>query len=546
MEQLLSVFGYLSVIARGISLSLQSVLIGGTAFRFFISRPALSSFLEENQIVETGIRKLMFWAACGIAVVQVLYLTANTTILMDTSGLRFSEVAGAVFFIGSCATILCGVALMVISRAKKNDWLAIPICLIILTASVATSHAWSRIEHRDVLTVMTALHQSTAGIWIGALPFLVIALAKIHNEQAVGQMVQRFSRMAMVGVVILFTAGAGISVMYLDAPNAIYGTSYGAMVLSKVFLFFVLLLLGAMNRRIVNAVRGNSFGLLTHLRRFAEVEIGIGFTVILAAASLTSQPPAIDLPNDRLSLGDIADRFTPRWPRFTSPDVKEMPTPTRQLVKQEAEKAGLPPPTFVPGALPASPNTLVDIAWSEYNHHWAGLVVFALGILAVAARSGYVPWARNWPLVFFALAVFLFLRADPENWPLGPNGFWESFLESEVLQHRFFMLIIVAFAIFEWRVQTGRTKSSTAALVFPVVCAIGGAMLFTHSHALGNVKEETLAEWSHIPIGLLAVIAGWARWTELRITPDTRRIFSWIWPICFVMIGTVLMLYREA
>jgi putative copper resistance protein D len=138
------------------------------------------------------------------------------------------------------------------------------------------------------------------------------------------------------------------------------------------------------------------------------------------------------------------------------------------------------------------------------------------------------------------------LRADPENWPLGANGFWESFLEAEVLQHRLFVLIVVAFALFEWRVQTGRTKSSTAALVFPAVCAVGGAMLSTHSHPLGNIKEETLAEWSHIPIGLLAVIAGWARWTELRITPDLRRFFSWIWPVCFVLIGTVLMLYREA
>jgi putative copper resistance protein D len=316
--------------------------------------------------------------------------------------------------------------------------------------------------------------------------------------------------------------------------------------LSKVFLFFVLLIFGALNKQIVKAIRANSFGLLTRLRRFAEVEIGIGFTVILAAASLTSQPPAVDLPRDRLSLGDIEQRFAPRWPRFNSPDVKDMPTPTRQLVKQEAEKAGLPPPTFVPGALPPSPNTPIDIAWSEYNHHWAGLVVLALGIFAVAARSGYVPWARNWPLVFLALALFIFLRADPENWPLGPNGFWESFLEAEVLQHRLFTLIIIAFAIFEWRVQTRRAKSQKAALVFPAVCAIGGVILFTHSHALSNVKEETLVEWSHMPIGLLAVLAGWARWTELRISPDMRKVFSWIWPICFVLIGTALMLYREA
>jgi len=546
VEQLLNVFGFLSVLARGISLSLQSILIGGTAFRFFISRPALASYPEENLVIENGIRKLMFWAAFGLVIVQGFYLTANTAILMDTSGLRLSEVAGAVFFIGSCATIVCAALLAATARSKNIGLFAVVACLVILAASVATSHAWSRMEYRGFLTAMTFLHQATAGIWIGALPFLLIAISKIKNDAAAGQVVQRFSRMAMVGVAIIFGAGLAMSVMYLDSPSAVYGTSYGAMVLSKVFLFFVLLMLGALNKKIVEAIRSDSFGLLTRLRRFAEVEVGIGFTVILAAASLTSQPPAVDLPHDRLSLTDMVERFAPKWPRLTSPDIKDLPTPTRQLVKQEAEKAGLAPPTFVPGALPPGPNTPVDIAWSEYNHHWAGLVVLALGILAVAARSGYVPWARNWPLVFFALALFLFLRADPENWPLGPNGFWESFLEAEVLQHRFFTLIIIAFAIFEWRVQTGRTKSQTAALVFPAVCAIGGAVLFTHSHALGNVKEETLAEWSHIPIGLLAVLAGWARWTELRISPDMRKVFSWIWPICFVLIGTALVLYREA
>jgi putative copper resistance protein D len=59
------------------------------------------------------------------------------------------------------------------------------------------------------------------------------------------------------------------------------------------------------------------------------------------------------------------------------------------------------------------------MAWSEYNHHWAGLIVGLMGLLALLARTGRVGWARNWPLLFWVLAVFLFLRADPESWPLG-------------------------------------------------------------------------------------------------------------------------------
>jgi putative copper resistance protein D len=75
---------------------------------------------------------------------------------------------------------------------------------------------------------------------------------------------------------------------------------------------------------------------------------------------------------------------------------------------------------------------------------------------------------------------------------------------------------------------------------------VGGALLLTHSHSLGNVKEELLAEMSHAPIALLGVLAGWSRWLELRLPQAERRIPGWIWPPCFVLIGLLLLFYRES
>lgn len=83
------------------------------------------------------------------------------------------------------------------------------------------------------------------------------------------------------------------------------------------------------------------------------------------------------------------------------------------------------------------------------------------------------------------------------------------------------------------------------ALVFPLMCAIGGAVLLTHQHAITNVKENLLVELSHVPMGVLAVFAGWSRWLELRLPPENRKIPSWIWPVCFVLIGAALLNYRE-
>jgi len=88
----------------------------------------------------------------------------------------------------------------------------------------------------------------------------------------------------------------------------------------------------------------------------------------------------------------------------------------------------------------------------------------------------------------------------------------------------------------------------SAALVFPGVCVLGGMVLLTHSHALGNVKEELLVELSHTSLAILGIIAGWSRWLELRLpqTSKAPKYLSWIWPVCFILVGLVLMDYHES
>ena len=186
-----------------------------------------------------------------------------------------------------------------------------------------------------------------------------------------------------------------------------------------------------------------------------------------------------------------------------------------------------------------------DIAWSEYNHHWAGLLVAAMGLAALAQRSGQAPWAKHWPLLFLLLAAFLFLRADPEVWPMGEIGPVESLKDPEVAQHRLFVLLIVAFALFEWGLRTGRMHSPKLMRIFPLLTALGGTLLLTHSHALGNVKEELLIDMTHLPIAVLGIGAGWARWLEVEAPEEEGRWAGWLWPACFLLIGLLLLGYRE-
>jgi len=97
-------------------------------------------------------------------------------------------------------------------------------------------------------------------------------------------------------------------------------------------------------------------------------------------------------------------------------------------------------------------------------------------------------------------------------------------------------------------VETNRLKSMAAALIFPAVCALGGVVLLTHTHAVTNVKEELLAELSHTPLALFGIMAGWSRWLELRLPQEnpTRKYLAWVWPVCFIMVGLILMDYHES
>src|SRR5204862_379964 len=114
--------------------------------------------------------------------------------------------------------------------------------------------------------------------------------------------------------------------------------------------------------------------------------------------------------------------------------------------------------------------------------------------------SGRARWARHWPLALLGLAAFMLVRNDPGAWPLGPQGFWASMAEPTVLQHRVFVLLVVAFGLFEWTVRTRRRRSPRWALVFPLLCAVGCGLLLTHSHAgfpLGLLPPVDTLGWKY-------------------------------------------------
>ncbi len=537
--KLVDLFSFLSVVLRAGTLVFQSVLLGGVLFVLWTARSSPAASEESMARVRASTWNLLRLSAVGLAIVQLLYLYVDSAVLMASADIGFSGVVGANFFISGSVVLVAALLTAIVASGNKKvaSWALPVLTVVIMGASVMTNHAASRLTGRPLLITLSSVHELATGFWIGGLPFLVLGLYRAKDLDTRWYITERFSRMALVSVGALAISGLVLSVIYIGSWEAVLGTAYGIMVLAKVTMLGALLILGGVNFLLLRNYPKDQ--VMPRLRRLIEAEVGIGITVILTAASLTSQPPAVDQVSDTVTPSQVWHRFKPVPPRLAYNFIPETDSATgKPLPPPDAKAVNI-------DGLPLTPRFINNTIESESNHHWMGLVVLAMGLFALLARTGKAPWAEYWPLLLIGIAVFIVLFADTECWPVGWKSVGACFADPEVFQHRMAALVCVGFAVFELRVRRQKKDNDPWAMVFPLMCALGGAVLLTHQHAISNVKENSLVELSHVPMGVIAVFAGWARWLELRLPEENRAIPSWIWPFCFVLIGAGLLNYRE-
>jgi putative copper resistance protein D len=395
------------------------------------------------------------------------------------------------------------------------------------TTAAGTSHTAGRLDERVWLSAVDAVHQAAVAVWIGGLAHLTLLTVRHGGRAWPAAALETFSRTARVVVVVAVASGAALALRLVAGPAALVGTTYGGMLLAKVALIMGLLGLGAANLQAVRGLAGGRVVPPARLRAFVEVEAGLGLTLLFVAASLGSAPPAVDVIAERATAAEVLSRFAPRWPSLGTPSIAEL-----------AQASAIDDPL--------APRTPADIAWSEYNHNMAGLFVLAIGVLAALHRLGGFAWARHWPLVLIALSFFLLLRTDPNAWPLSPTrGFLDGLTDAEIVQHRLLALLPAALGVLEWLIQTGRLRDTGWARAIALMMAVGGGLLLAHAHPLVRVKESYLMEVTHLPLGLLAVLIGWARWLELRLPPGDGHVAARVWPPAMALVGLLLVLYRE-
>ena len=149
-----------------------------------------------------------------------------------------------------------------------------------------------------------AAHLIAAGLWLGGLAPLATMLTAISRSPTNWEidrgaaLVERFGNWAALSVGAIVLTGIANAYYLVPAPAALLETAYGNVLLTKLFVFALMLAIAAVNRtRLTTALRaterdeGVRANAVKRLRRNVLVEQTLGAGVVLLVATLGVTPP---------------------------------------------------------------------------------------------------------------------------------------------------------------------------------------------------------------------------------------------------------------
>jgi putative copper resistance protein D len=192
------------------------------------------------------------------------------------------------------------------------------------------------------------------------------------------------------------------------------------------------------------------------------------------------------------------------------------------------------------------------VAFSNFNHHLAGIFILVIGLTELwgALGIGMLAWSRFLlPAALFGAGIFLLTWSDHEAWPIGSMSLAQTLLggDWEILQHKIYALLLLSVGTIEGLRWLGRLRHSFWSIPFPAFAIVGGLMLFLHSH--GDHPSAHEIAMNHAIMGTLAVAAGFCKLVSVRTTAkgNGNNVLRWdlAWAGCILLVGLQLLFYSE-
>ena len=188
-----------------------------------------------------------------------------------------------------------------------------------------------------------------------------------------------------------------------------------------------------------------------------------------------------------------------------------------------------------------------ELAYSLFMHRSSGVTLIVLGVLVLADRLTKRREGRfqiGIGIVWLLFGLHLFIRSDPEGWPIGPAGFLESFsmpTASEWIQHKVLSLIPLALGV--WTFLSRRVPlNSRWSYAVGGVLALGGAGLLVHQHA--DHQTMDLVNLQHRFMALTALFIAGSSVTD-GLAHLAWKAKPFLVPSGLIVLGLQLVAYVE-
>jgi putative copper resistance protein D len=329
----------LGLVARFVHLSASILIVGSAALVLLAGRSDRPTVLAWEARVVAWTRALV-WLALAAG---VLVLAHQAATLEDRAGAALERTAlarvaletrfGHAWLVRQGLLLVLGVFVSLRFDVRRAlDWRAARgetalLSALALAVLAAAGHA-AAVEPSATASVATdVVHLLAAGVWAGALPALVLLLRAASREAGADARpyavvaVRRFSRAALVLVLVLLASGTLMTGTEVGSVAALLGTRYGHLLLLKLGL--VALALGAAalgRRRLLPALGGEAASVgRPAMRRLAgsvAVEAACVLAILGVVTVLGLSPPG------RHEQPDWPLSFRLAWAALTdTPDV---------------------------------------------------------------------------------------------------------------------------------------------------------------------------------------------------------------------------------
>ena len=215
--------------------------------------------------------------------------------------------SGNVWLVRECYAF--GLALLAIfltrgpARSSAISLLALLVLPLIASRSL-TSHAIAVKTQTSWAVTADAIHLMATALWAGGLVAVLTALSAFRKQQNrdaiwLAQLIQRFSRLALLSVALLVCAGGYLSWVHVGSFTTLVKTDSGNVLIVKLMFFAIMLAFGALNffstkpaLQSVATQKHHRTAVDTAIKRIA-LESALGLAIFATTGFLTVLPPGV-------------------------------------------------------------------------------------------------------------------------------------------------------------------------------------------------------------------------------------------------------------